>query len=1746
MTTQNIGIKLLLQGAGQVVSGFKQAGSAATDFSSSVGRVNASLGAMPAALAGLLSGGALGAFVKGVADSVDALNDVADATGSTVEEISKLERVARQNGQSLDTVASALVKFNKALGEADGKNGTSLALQAIGLEATKLKQLDPSEALRQTAVALSGFADDGNKARIVQELFGKSLREVAPLLKDLASESREAASVTLRQAEEAEKFNKQLGFLKANLQDVSREVVGNFLPQLNDIIARFILATQVGDGFAQKLSLLFSVNRFTTVQEALAGVRAEIEKTQKQLRNVEGNAFLQGNAGEANRRKLQKELSGLSKKLEYLKKIQQMDALRNQDQNFDSRPGVRPVTNVLPDLEALRFAQESQKVADQINASLVKRVDIIKAELELGRPLTDGEKIILDTKEKITQSADKLLAKDKQRLEAQAQLTAGLVEEEAAKKRLLAQNAKIFQQLQEGADEIERAASDQSKLYAQNVIAAYDASVAAQQQAEAVELEASMLAATNVERVKAVETLKMMQRIEQERERLRRLNLDEGQRAELLAKFEATALVDRDTVIRQFEIGEFQRTFEQIGGALTQEIMRGGKSAGRLLKDYFKTLVLQPVIKAFVNPIAGAVTGALGLGSTAAQAAQGGSALGAAGNAASTLGGIAAMAKLAAGNFAGGVAAGFSSLTGGMAAFTGALDAATIAIGAGNFAGAAGTLVGALGPIALATGVVANALGLFRSERQVNSGLVGTLGSGSINDANVIRKGGTLFSGPEYRTEVGAVSQASRALQDAFNGLRMTTADQVKALGLSSEAVLTFTTRLGSDSINNDAGTVGISLEGLSPEQASQKIAEALAKAADEIAKFALGTTEFSRQGETATQTLARLSSSITTVNQVLAALGKTTYETSLAGASLASQLADAFGGLQAFTSATAGYFEAFYTEQERAAAGTRQLTEALRSIGVDTVPATRAAFRSLVDAQDLNTEAGRKAYATLIQLSGAFAELNPIIEQTAQEVEQVAQVLREDVLEALRGVSDELIAGGGISAEAFRQFEINQLIAGFAQLGLTLTESMIDGATATNTFAVALQAYEAGNFALAKAILQSVPTLQQVSTAWRTQTAEAQRLVRVAEQQSSLETRLLQLQGNTVELRKRELAALEPENRALLQQIFALEDAQAAADAARVAQEEYNRAVADAETALETAKRAVEAAQGNVDGIRDQATNNYISALERVDSIQQRIAEQARQVGIEYGRLADSLFGYLNEQIQAPSAQFGDALKKALAGDRDALSSLPGLASGAIDQARSGASTFMEAEIARAKILDSVRQAAVIADAKRAAEADEAKTLQQELLQAQKDQADALKVANTIGAALTRTQEDLVTKFKDAQDALNKALKDQAKAQAALDAIKTNTGNTSTGVVDAVKTLEKLRGDVIAELIKGFDGIDLNLDGVIDYEEFAKPFAGLATDARLKAIFEEIDANGDGVISKLETIRAGIVVDLPKKFDTLDTSLDTLLSIDEFKKGYAGLATDAELTKIFKELDTNGDSMLTKLEAISKNTATTATNTGTSLGTVTFNPSAALKSVFDAIREGTRLQLVQLLGTQNINNDLVVTGAFNTSFDGVYKLQFESRDYLKAISSNTASIVNHTLNTAAEIVKIANRTNKPQVVFDRGTAQGGSGGAVFATGGVFTNGIVTRPTMFDMGLMGERGSEAIMPLTNIGGSLGVRAVAPDNSELVEEVRLLRQSNDMMRAELRSIAVSSGRTADVLYGATDGGDDRFRVEMVTE
>jgi SAM-dependent methyltransferase len=176
----------------------------------------------------------IGRLPKAMLDSVDALNDVADATGAAIEKISALEDIGARTGSSMDVVTTALIKFNDSLKDTDPKSNAAEALKRIGLNAEELRKLDPADALHKTAKALAEFADDGDKARLVQELFGRSTRQTAAFLKDLADKGELNATVTTEQAKQAEAFNQQLMAMQKNISDIGRSILSDLLPSLNE------------------------------------------------------------------------------------------------------------------------------------------------------------------------------------------------------------------------------------------------------------------------------------------------------------------------------------------------------------------------------------------------------------------------------------------------------------------------------------------------------------------------------------------------------------------------------------------------------------------------------------------------------------------------------------------------------------------------------------------------------------------------------------------------------------------------------------------------------------------------------------------------------------------------------------------------------------------------------------------------------------------------------------------------------------------------------------------------------------------------------------------------------------------------------------------------------------------------------------------------------------------------------------------------------------------------------------------------------------------------------------------------------------------------------------------------------------------------------------------------------------------------------------------------------------------------
>lgn len=353
-----------------------------------------------AALGAVLGGAGLVSLFANSVRSIDALNDLKDATGSSIENLSALEDVAERTGSSFQTVGQALVKFNQVLLQATPNSGPEKTLRAIGLSATELRKQDPAEALRKVAVALSGYADDGNKARIIADLFGKSIREVAPLLNDLARQTQLVGKVTTAQAEAAEKFNQQLDSLKKNSTDAARAIVSDILPAMNDLLERFRKAKDEGTLLSDTLRNIFAGLSGKASFDALGLGSSELQRLDQLRIGLENVKRTDEEMGRAENVNNTRRLENINKQI---KALQALDAVRS---NFKPDQGVNPAglfkksAPLVPDASnAVSEFDKYLKKLQEGQISVLDLTEVEKARYEIAygslKKLTDIQQVII-------------------------------------------------------------------------------------------------------------------------------------------------------------------------------------------------------------------------------------------------------------------------------------------------------------------------------------------------------------------------------------------------------------------------------------------------------------------------------------------------------------------------------------------------------------------------------------------------------------------------------------------------------------------------------------------------------------------------------------------------------------------------------------------------------------------------------------------------------------------------------------------------------------------------------------------------------------------------------------------------------------------------------------------------------------------------------------------------------------------------------------------------------------------------------------------------------------------------------------------------------------------------------------------------------------------------------------------------------------------------------------------------------
>ncbi|CAN7521295.1 phage tail tape measure protein [Acidovorax sp. LjRoot74] len=701
-----------------------------------------------------------------------------------------------------------------------------------------------------------------------------------------------------------------------------------------------------------------------------------------------------------------------------------------------------------------------QTAYESLMATIRTKIETDKAELAGAGALTESRKLAIKLEEELT--TGKLKLTDAHKREALAAIDQLAVLEQQ-KKALAATKAMDAERLQI-AEELAQAyvAEDKARSAGRAAVSAYSQGIS--ESNDALQYEISLMGLSERARTVALEQYRIELDLKKQIAAIdANTSFNETQRDEERARVRAAAAIAMSNAANKQFLQEWKSSVEKYDDIFRQgfaDMLNSGKdgwkSFTRSLATTFKTTVADQIYKMFAQPLViklvGSLMGVLGGGvaSTAAAATTGGSAL-------STVGGIGSAVSAATSAFGIGASYGVQSLFAN--GLTGTLAAGGQMIGAGSIASGLGTIAGALGPIALGVGALMAIAKATKGETRTG-GQFGVAFDGSVTNQ---RRGQTytiegqqfdrdftnglqtaLKDGIAYRLEGDPVAQES-AIREAVAGTASGINGFLKALG--SAATLTGfsagleTSGKGRGGVfaggllstgaafgesgkgDNYAGTLYEKFSTNSPDfktalenftldlkQATIQALQTVSDIPQAVQKMLKGVDAEGLTEDVANKLLETINAQIVGVNQFKDALKGMGLDT-LAALSFdaAAGLAEVSGGFDKLLGNLQTYYTNFFTGEEQRANLQRSLAEQLSTLGLQlpdiNASNARDQFRALVSAAEKDmSESGRKTYATLLALSGAFASITDAATTTTQTLENQREAYYSAVQ---RSVSD-------------------------------------------------------------------------------------------------------------------------------------------------------------------------------------------------------------------------------------------------------------------------------------------------------------------------------------------------------------------------------------------------------------------------------------------------------------------------------------------------------------------------------------------------------------------------------------------------------------------------------------------------------------------------------------------------------------------------------------------------------------------
>lgn len=213
----------------------------------------------------LAAGAGLGIMMNKAMESADELVRLADVTGISIEELQRMKYAAEQLGVDLETITGAQAKLTRTMGAAlKGNVKATQSFEDLGISLTDANgNLRTANDVFEEAIDALGFIEDEViRDSIAMDIFGKSAKELNPLIKagsaeieNLKNKASELGIVlSEEQVRNLEEFGDKMNTMKAQVDAAGAKIGIAFLPLMEKMLALFEKILPHITKFVEKLS----------------------------------------------------------------------------------------------------------------------------------------------------------------------------------------------------------------------------------------------------------------------------------------------------------------------------------------------------------------------------------------------------------------------------------------------------------------------------------------------------------------------------------------------------------------------------------------------------------------------------------------------------------------------------------------------------------------------------------------------------------------------------------------------------------------------------------------------------------------------------------------------------------------------------------------------------------------------------------------------------------------------------------------------------------------------------------------------------------------------------------------------------------------------------------------------------------------------------------------------------------------------------------------------------------------------------------------------------------------------------------------------------------------------------------------------------------------------------------------------------------------------------------------------------